>query len=200
MIIIIPVIILQEDVRHRIRNKVRVALWDCGLRLSPLGTVATTGLLYQHQMIDDGAIGGMKIGWGNRSTRRKPAPALLCSSQITHDKTRPRTKAASLGSRRLTAWAMYGPSQAGTQQLTLKCENYSGICCKSMDLKFLQRLLWRLLSSGIERRVVRWKRYIRPPSTGSKNKLSKKPARKQVESRKQLYADDDCSGSILREI
>jgi hypothetical protein len=33
-----------------------------GVRLSPLGTAATTGLLYQPQMIDDGdcgAIGGM---------------------------------------------------------------------------------------------------------------------------------------------
>jgi hypothetical protein len=39
-----------------------------GVRLSPLGTVATTGLLYQPQMIDDGdcgAIGGMKIGREN---------------------------------------------------------------------------------------------------------------------------------------
>jgi hypothetical protein len=47
-----------------------------GVRLSPLGTAVTTGLLYQPQMIDDGdceAIGGMKIGRGNRSTRRKPA-------------------------------------------------------------------------------------------------------------------------------
>jgi hypothetical protein len=38
------------------------------VRLSPLGTAATTGLLYQPQMIDDGdcgAIGGMKIGRGN---------------------------------------------------------------------------------------------------------------------------------------
>jgi hypothetical protein len=38
-------------------------------------------------MIDDddddndcGAIGGMIIGKGNRSTRRKPAPVLLCPS------------------------------------------------------------------------------------------------------------------------
>jgi hypothetical protein len=52
-----------------------------GVRLSPLGTAATTGLLYQPQMIDDGncgEIGGMKSGRGNRSTRRKPAPAPLC--------------------------------------------------------------------------------------------------------------------------
>jgi hypothetical protein len=43
-----------------------------------LGTAATTGLLYQPRMIsegDCGEIGGMKIGRGNRSTRRKPAPA-----------------------------------------------------------------------------------------------------------------------------
>jgi hypothetical protein len=46
------------------------------MRLSPLGTAATIVLLYQPQMLDDGdcgAVGGMKIGRGNRSTRRKPA-------------------------------------------------------------------------------------------------------------------------------
>jgi hypothetical protein len=51
-----------------------------GMRLSPLGTAATTGVLYQPQMIDDGdcgETGGMKIGRGNRSTRRKAAPAPL---------------------------------------------------------------------------------------------------------------------------
>jgi hypothetical protein len=37
-----------------------------GVRLSPLGTAATTGLLYQHWMIDDcGAIGGINNGKGN---------------------------------------------------------------------------------------------------------------------------------------
>jgi hypothetical protein len=49
----------------------------CGVRLSPHGTAATTGLLYQPRMIDDGdcgAISGIKIGKGNRSTPRKPAP------------------------------------------------------------------------------------------------------------------------------
>jgi hypothetical protein len=62
-----------------------------GVRLSPLGTAATTGLLYQPQMIDDGdcgAIGGMKLGRGNRSTRRNPAPAPLCPPQIPLDQTR----------------------------------------------------------------------------------------------------------------
>jgi hypothetical protein len=46
-----------------------------------LGAAATTGLVYQPQMIGDGdcgEIGGLKIGRGKRSTRRKPAPAPLC--------------------------------------------------------------------------------------------------------------------------
>jgi hypothetical protein len=50
-----------------------------------LGTADTTGLLYQSRMIGDGdcgKIGGM-IGKGNRSTRRKPAPAPLSSPQIS---------------------------------------------------------------------------------------------------------------------
>jgi hypothetical protein len=34
---------------------------------------------------DYGAVGGMRIGRGNRSTRRKPAPVLLCPPQIPHD-------------------------------------------------------------------------------------------------------------------
>jgi hypothetical protein len=54
----------------KIKNKVQSAvLYDgrpvVGVRLSPLGTVATTGLLYQPQVIDDGdcgVIGGIKVG------------------------------------------------------------------------------------------------------------------------------------------
>jgi hypothetical protein len=61
-----------------------------GFRLSPRGTAATTGLLYQPQMIDVdcGAVGGMGIIRGNRSTRRKPAPVPLCPPQVPHDQTR----------------------------------------------------------------------------------------------------------------
>jgi hypothetical protein len=61
-----------------------------------LGTAAISGLLYQAQMIDEGdcgAIGGIKIGRGNRSTRRKAAPAPLCPPQIPHDQNRARTRA-----------------------------------------------------------------------------------------------------------
>jgi hypothetical protein len=56
-----------------------------------LCTAATCGLLYQPWMIGDGdcgEIGGIKIGRGNRSTRRKSAPAPLCPPQIPHDLTR----------------------------------------------------------------------------------------------------------------
>jgi hypothetical protein len=62
------------------------------VRLSPLGTSATVGLLYQARMIDDEddddeyrAVGGMRIGRGNRSTRRKPSLVPLCAPQIPHD-------------------------------------------------------------------------------------------------------------------
>jgi hypothetical protein len=61
-----------------------------GVRLSPFGTEATTGLLYRPQMTDDGdcgAIGGMKIGRGNWSTHRNPAPVPLSPPQIPHDLT-----------------------------------------------------------------------------------------------------------------
>jgi hypothetical protein len=77
-----------------------------GVGLSLLGTAATTGLLYQPQMIDDGdcgAISGMKICRGNRNTRRKPAPVTLRPPQMPYDQTRARTQAAVVGSRRLTA-------------------------------------------------------------------------------------------------
>jgi hypothetical protein len=37
---------------------------------------------------DCGAIGGMKIGRGNRSTRREPAPTPLCLPHIPLEQTR----------------------------------------------------------------------------------------------------------------
>jgi hypothetical protein len=47
-------------------------------------------------------ISGMRIGRGNQSTRRKPAPVPLCPSKISYDLTWDRT-------RRLTAWTMTRP-------------------------------------------------------------------------------------------
>jgi hypothetical protein len=50
------------------------------------------------------------IGRGNRSTRRKPAPAPNCTPQIPLDQIRARTGGAAVGSQRLTAWAMARPA------------------------------------------------------------------------------------------
>jgi hypothetical protein len=59
-------------------------------------------------MIDDecGAVGGMRIGRGICSTRRKRAPVPLCTPQIPHDLTWARTRAAAVGNQRLIARAM----------------------------------------------------------------------------------------------
>jgi hypothetical protein len=67
-------------------------------------------LLHQPQMVDEyGPVGGMRIGRGNRSTRRKPAPVPLCSLKIPSNLTLDGTRAAAVGSRRLTTWAMARP-------------------------------------------------------------------------------------------
>jgi hypothetical protein len=75
------------------------------MRLSPLGTAATIGLLYQSQMIDDGdcgAIDGKKIGMGNRSTRRKPAPMPLCPPQNPHTGSKPGRRGGKPATNRLS--------------------------------------------------------------------------------------------------
>jgi hypothetical protein len=95
-----------------------------GVRLSPLGTAATIGLLYQSQMIYDGdcgAIGGMKIGRGNRSTRRKPSAVPLCLPQIPYDLTRAQIRTSAMGNQRLTAWAMARPYPSVTHHYFESC-------------------------------------------------------------------------------
>jgi hypothetical protein len=47
---------------------------------------------------DDGVFGGIKIGRGNLSTRRKPAPAPLCPPQTPLDQTRVWTRTTAVGS------------------------------------------------------------------------------------------------------
>jgi hypothetical protein len=105
------------------------------VRLSPLGTSATVGLLYQPRMIDDddyGAVGGMRIGRGNRSTRRKRAPVPLCPPQIPHDLTWDGTRAAAVGSQRLTARAMARPKLRSYRSIQFYEENtgrvFVGFC------------------------------------------------------------------------
>jgi hypothetical protein len=70
--------------------------------LGPLGTAATNRpIVPARGDYDDEEIGGM-IGKGNRSTRRKPTPMPLYPPQTPHA-ARTRTRAAAVGSQRLTA-------------------------------------------------------------------------------------------------
>jgi hypothetical protein len=69
-----------------------------------LGCIETESTWYvshylAYCMMDDdecGAVGGMS-GRRNRSTRRKPAPLLLCPPQIPHDLTWAQTRATGVG-------------------------------------------------------------------------------------------------------
>jgi hypothetical protein len=71
--------------------------------LGPLGTAATNRpIVPVPGDYDDGEIGGMMIGRGNRSIRRKPAPVPLCPPQTPHA-DRKRTRAAGVGSQRIAA-------------------------------------------------------------------------------------------------
>jgi hypothetical protein len=80
-----------------------------GVHLGPLGTAATNRpIVSAPGDFDDGEIGGM-IGKGNRSTRRKAAPVLLCPPQTPHA-ARTRTRVAAVGSQRLTAELRHGLS------------------------------------------------------------------------------------------
>jgi hypothetical protein len=56
-----------------------------GVQLGPLGTTATNRPIVTAPVdYDDGEIGGMMIGRGNRSTLRKPAPVSPCPPQTPH--------------------------------------------------------------------------------------------------------------------
>jgi hypothetical protein len=66
----------------------------------------------------------MKIGRGNRGTRRKPAPAPLLPPQIPLDQTWDRTRAAAVGSQRLTALAMGQPTFLFTNTVDKEFERH----------------------------------------------------------------------------
>jgi hypothetical protein len=76
---------------------------ESGVQLGPLGTAVINRpigpILGDY---NDGEIGGMTIGRGNRSTGRKPAPVPLCPLQTPHADLKG-TRAAAVGSQRLTA-------------------------------------------------------------------------------------------------
>jgi hypothetical protein len=74
-----------------------------GVRLSPLCTTSATNwpIVPAPDEDDDddecGAVGGMRIGRGNRITWRKTVPVPHCPSQIPHDLTWARTQAVAVG-------------------------------------------------------------------------------------------------------
>jgi hypothetical protein len=78
------------------------------VQLGPLGTAATNRSIVPAPGDYDGEIGVMMIGRGNWSTWRKPAPVPRCPPQTPHA-SRTRTRAAAMGSQRLTAWATARP-------------------------------------------------------------------------------------------
>jgi hypothetical protein len=79
-----------------------IGIVGSGVQLDPLGATATNmPIVPAPGYYDDGEVGGM-IDRENRSTRRKPAPVPLCPPQTPHA-ARTRTRAAVVGSHRLTA-------------------------------------------------------------------------------------------------
>jgi hypothetical protein len=72
-------------------------------------------VLYQPRLTDDyGALGGMRIGRRNRSSRRKPAPLPLCP-QFPHDLTWDRTRVSAVEIRRLIFFNEIGIMRGGVE-------------------------------------------------------------------------------------
>jgi hypothetical protein len=80
---------------------------------------------------DNEEIGGM-IGRGNRSTRKKPAPVQLCPPQNPHAALT-RTRAAAVGSQRLTAELLHGLSRRKPAQVPL-CSQQTPHAARTLTL------------------------------------------------------------------
>jgi hypothetical protein len=109
------------------------------------------GRLYHLRMIDGqgcGAVHGMKIGGGNRSTRRKSAPLPLRLPQIPQYLTWARTGAAPLGNRRLTVWAMARPNIKGRDYLVRLRRKWDD------NIKIVMREIWPIRTTERRGQVV----------------------------------------------
>jgi hypothetical protein len=107
-------------------------------------------LLYQSRKINDnvrGAVGGMRISRGNRSTRRKSAPVSLFPQKIPDDLIWARTQAAEVASRGLTAWAMARPMH----EVKNTTKNFS-----NCDRNFNQWSIWMEAKALILHGDVEW--------------------------------------------
>jgi hypothetical protein len=70
---------------------------------------------------------------GKRSTLRKPVPAPFCPLQIPHDLTWDRTRAAEVGSRRLTACQCHGPRVYVKENTVYTCIRMNRVWRCGMD-------------------------------------------------------------------
>jgi hypothetical protein len=114
-----------------------------GVQLGPLGTSATDWpTVPAPGYYGNGEFGGMKIGRGNRNTRRKPTPAPLCPPQIPLDQTRIWTRAAAVGSRRPAAWAMARPSSLPLVFIVFSSSFFFVPCFLFRSFSFKQSCFW----------------------------------------------------------
>jgi hypothetical protein len=92
-----------------------------------------------------GAVGGTRIGRGNRSSRRKSAPVPLCPPQIPRDLTWDRARAAAMGNQRLTASAIACPNVVITNIISDKRRHAVSL----KEIRTLFRLYILLLLTAI---------------------------------------------------
>jgi hypothetical protein len=110
--------------------------WD-----SPFATPATSGPVVQPRMIDEyGAVGGMRIDRGNRSTGWKHSPVLLWPP---HDLTWGRTCAAAVGSQRLIAWSTGVPEKLFLLHLSVRCTTDCFFNSRFQKVRWLYREVTR---------------------------------------------------------
>jgi hypothetical protein len=90
-------------------------------------------------MIDEyGAVDGVRFSGRDQSTRRAPSTVPLCPPQIPHDLNWDRTRAAEVGSRLLTAWAMSRPKHVISHVGCVEISSYRVelICKKWLNVKW----------------------------------------------------------------
>jgi hypothetical protein len=140
--------------------KKEIFLWGGswgGMRLSPLGTSAT---ILSVVTAPDGRwwwvwCSRWNENWqGKLSTRKKPAPVPLCPPQIPHYLTWARTRAAAVGIRLLTAWAMARHKKGNysnafkflLESICFNLRNHSSLLIKySISIECLRtKMIWHL--------------------------------------------------------
>jgi hypothetical protein len=109
------------------------------------GSTRHVGYLWQIVLApgdcEDGYFGGMKIGRGHWSTRRKPDPAPICPRHVPLDQTRAWTRAAAVGSQRQPLELWRGLIYI---YLTYKCTH------SELTSRKPTYFLWAIIKSGIQ--------------------------------------------------